>query len=41
MNNVFDRLYQAGNFPTLETLDYYASVYGEPRMFGVQLRYHW
>ncbi|HLG89302.1 MAG TPA: TonB-dependent receptor [Alphaproteobacteria bacterium] len=41
MTNVLDRLYQAGNFPTLETLGYYASVYGEPRMFGVQLRYHW
>jgi iron complex outermembrane receptor protein len=41
MTNVLNRLYQAGNFPTLETLGYYASVYGEPRMFGVQLRYHW
>jgi len=41
VTNLLDRLYQAGNFPTLETLGYYASVYGEPRMFGVQLRYHW
>jgi iron complex outermembrane receptor protein len=39
--NLLDRLCQAGNFPTLETLGYYASVDGEPRMFGVQLRYHW
>jgi iron complex outermembrane receptor protein len=39
VTNLLDRLYQAGNFPTLESLGYYASVYGEPRMFGVQLRY--
>jgi outer membrane protein OmpA-like peptidoglycan-associated protein len=39
MTNVLDRSYRAGSFPVYELLGFASVVYGEPRMFGFELRY--
>ena len=40
MTNVTDKLYQVGHYGIYASSGLVAAVYGEPRMFGFQLRYH-
>ncbi len=40
MNNVANKAYRIGSADYFGTLGYVLSVYGEPRMFGLQLAYH-
>lgn len=39
MTNATDTLYAVGNFPVWTTLGFHAETWGEPRMWGIQLRY--
>jgi len=41
MTNVLDRTYLVGVLPTLDTIGALGHIYGEPRMFGAKLKYHW
>ena len=39
MTNVTDKVYRVGQYNDLVANGYITSFYGEPRMWGVQLRY--
>src|SRR5579883_2251794 len=41
MTNALDQLYRVGDFALYSQLGFYSDVYGEPRMWGFQIRYHW
>jgi iron complex outermembrane receptor protein len=41
MTNALDKTYRAGTFPLYEQLGFASDIYGEPRMWGFQLRYQW
>ena len=41
MTNVLDRDYLVGILPTLKTIGVLGGIYGEPRMFGAKVKYHW
>jgi iron complex outermembrane receptor protein len=41
MTNVTDRLYRTTNTDQWEALGTGSTLYGEPRMFGLRVRYHW
>jgi iron complex outermembrane receptor protein len=40
MTNVTDKLYQLGQYGIYSSTGIVSAVYGEPRMFGFQLKYH-
>jgi len=39
MTNATDQLYRSSNFAVYNSFGYVQTEYGEPRMFGFQLRY--
>jgi iron complex outermembrane receptor protein len=39
--NLTDRTYRIGNSNVWTTFFFQSSIYGEPRMYGLQLAYHW
>jgi iron complex outermembrane receptor protein len=41
MTNVLDRNYLVGILPTEKTIGVLGAIYGEPRMFGFKVKYHW
>ena len=41
MTNATNETYRIGNTNVFSALGVQSSVYGEPRMYGMQLRYHW
>jgi iron complex outermembrane receptor protein len=41
MTNVLDRDYLVGILPTEKTIGVLGGIYGEPRMFGFKVKYHW
>ena len=41
MTNVTNRLYRTTNTDQWEALGAQSTLYGEPRMFGARVRYHW
>ena len=41
MTNVLDRDYLVGILPTEKTIGVLGGIYGEPRMFGAKVKYHW
>jgi iron complex outermembrane receptor protein len=40
ITNATDKTYRVGQYNNLVSNGYITSLYGEPRMYGVQLRYH-
>ena len=40
MTNVTDKLYQLGHYGIYSSSGFVSAVYGEPQMFGFQLKYH-
>jgi len=41
VTNLTDRLYKIGGYPIYTAAGFASFVYGEPRMYGVRMRYHW
>jgi iron complex outermembrane receptor protein len=39
VNNAFDRLYRISNSDSFAAQGFAAAIYGQPRMFGAQIRY--